>query len=158
DYICWAAAEALGKIGGPAVDPLIAALDDPNTAVRTLAARTLGQIGVQAIGPLADTLRRSTTVMREAAGEALSNIRAEKAVQPLLAGLSDRNESVRDKAARALVNIGKVAVPGLLQLLNQVSQGEIRQRAMWALERLGAEPLTETYIRPVAHGKWKDVG
>jgi HEAT repeat protein len=158
DYICWAAAEALGKIGGPAVDPLIAALDDPNTAVRTLAARTLGQIGVQAIGPLADTLRRSTTVMREAAVEALSNIRDEKAVQHLLAALSDRNESVRDKAARALVNIGKVAVPGLLQLLNQVSQGEIRQRAMWALERLGAEPLTETYIRPVAHGKWKDVG
>jgi HEAT repeat protein len=157
DYICWTAADALGQLGTPAVAPLIAALRDANTNVRTAAARALGKIGVQALPPLAETLRHPSVMMRLAAVEALANIHTEQSASHLLTALNDREDSVRDKAARALVQVGKTAVPGLLQTLNQLPGGAVRQRALWALERLGAEPLTETYVRPVIHGKWKDV-
>lgn len=157
EYIREAAAEALGNLGTSAVGTLIEALRDPDTTVRGAAIRALGHVGPPALPALADTLREPSRFIREAAAEALGHIRDERTVPVLIHALSDWDDNVRDKAARALVHVGKVAVPGLLQALNELEAGAVRQRALWALERLGAEPLTETYLRPLGLGKWKDV-
>jgi len=69
------AALALGKIGKPAVEPLIAALKDKDSRVRYSAAWALGKIGDK------------------------------RAVEPLIAALKDKDSTVRRDAAWALTKI-----------------------------------------------------
>jgi len=156
DYIRWAAGDALARIGKPAVEPLITALRDPLPTARDQAIRALGQIGAVAIPPLVQALRSPLRLVRETAATALGGIAAEESVTALLRALEDRELGVRDHATQALIKVGKLAVPGLLHVLSH-AKPDVRQRAGAALEKLGREPMTETYIRPIAHGKWKDM-
>jgi len=67
-----AAAEDLAKIGGPAVAPLICALDDRISYVRALAAHALGNIGdPRALNPLRKALQDKDSNVRKEAKEAL---------------------------------------------------------------------------------------
>lgn len=94
--------DALARIGGDAVDPLIAALSDAEPAVRTAAAKALA-----AIGP--DASRATPALMR---------------------ALDDRDERVRVAAARALGQIGPAAheaIPALLQVLREEAVRERRE-------------------------------
>lgn len=81
--IRWKAAEALARIGPPAVEPLIRALGHPDEDVRWKAAVTLGEIG-------------------DARG-----------IVPLTGLLSDEDRFVRSRAAYALGLIGPPAIPAL---------------------------------------------
>jgi HEAT repeat protein len=155
EYIRWAAADALAQLGEPAVEPLVALLRDPNPVMRDVAIRTLGKIGPAAVPGLSSALKNPLKAMRETAADALGGIHHERAVPPLLEALADKELTVREKAARALVSVGTKAVPSLFAALNH-GNPEVKKRAAWALEKLGQEPMTETYIRPIAHGKWKD--
>lgn len=87
-----AAADALGRIGQPAVQPLCEALVDPNATVRLQACKALAYMGAE----------------------------ASNAVPSLIHTLNDPEESVRIQAANALGQIGapaKDAVPPLMQML-----------------------------------------
>ena len=65
-------AEALGKIGRPAVEPLIAALKDRNSDVRRYAAWALGEIGdARVVVPLIGALKDEDPWVREEATGAL---------------------------------------------------------------------------------------
>jgi len=87
--IRWKAAEALAKIGEPAVPSLIAALDHPDEGVRWKAAITLGEIGDQ------------------------------RGIIPLIGLLSDKDRFVRSRAAYALGLIGSPAIPALSEMLKE---------------------------------------
>ena len=87
--IRWKAAEALAKIGEPAVPSLIAALDHPDEGVRWKAAITLGEIGDQ------------------------------RGIIPLISLLSDTDRFVRSRAAYALGLIGSPAIPALSETLEE---------------------------------------
>jgi HEAT repeat protein len=87
--IRWKAAEALGKIGKPAVPALIAVLDHPDEGVRWKAAITLGEIG------------------------------DERGIAPLIGLLSDRDRFVRSRAAFALARIGSPAIPVLADTFDE---------------------------------------
>jgi HEAT repeat protein len=156
EYLRWAAAEALAKFGSLAVSPLVAAMNDPDPNLHEVAARTLGKIGLAALPPLAQSLRHPQKRVRQAAAEAIGSIANERAAELLIPVLADQERTVREKAAQALVHIGKPAVPRLLKAADH-SDAEIRKWALYALEKIGREPMTETYIRPVGHGKWKDM-
>ena len=98
------AAEALGTIGTPAVEPLIAALKNKDAEVRWRVVESLGKIkDPNAVEPLIAALRgdRDERVRREAA-EALADIRDPRAVEPLIAALKDREWDVRANSARGL--------------------------------------------------------
>jgi HEAT repeat protein len=155
EYIRWAAADALAQIGEKAVEPLVGLLRDPNPTTRDVAIRTLGKIGPAAVPGLSSALKNPMKAMRETAADALGGIHHERAVPPLLEALADKELTVRERAARALVGVGTPAVASLFKALNH-DNAEVKKRAAWALEQLGQEPMTETYIRPIAHGKWKD--
>ena len=72
------AAEALGKIGEPAVDSLIRALQHEKAFVRMQAAEALGKIGdVRAVEPLTQALEDEYWGVKNAAEQALENIRGE---------------------------------------------------------------------------------
>ena len=67
-----AADGALGQIGPPAVEPLIAALGDADEGVRKAAAEALGQIGdARAVEPLIGALKGRDDRVRKAAAGAL---------------------------------------------------------------------------------------
>ena len=61
----------------------------------------------------------------------------EAAVSPLLNALHSEHEAIREGAALVLANIGKPALPGLLQAA-QSSIPEIAWRARWALSHMSA--------------------
>ncbi|NVO65897.1 HEAT repeat domain-containing protein [Methanofollis tationis] len=68
----WGAADALGRIGDErAVEPLIAAMKDPDPRVRKKAAWALGQIGdIRGQRPLLEAIRDEDDDVREIASEA----------------------------------------------------------------------------------------
>jgi HEAT repeat protein len=85
----WKAAEALSKIGAPAVDGLIEALQHHDDDVRWKAAIALGEIGDP------------------------------RGVEPLIALLCDKDRFVKSRAAYALGLIGEMAVDPLIHALRE---------------------------------------
>ncbi|MDP3012079.1 MAG: HEAT repeat domain-containing protein, partial [Candidatus Hydromicrobium sp.] len=86
------AAEALSKIGLPAVEPLIAALKDNDWDVRKVAAEALGEIGDSlAVESLIAALKDKDRDVHYNAAVALGKIRDIRAVEPLIAALKDKN-------------------------------------------------------------------
>ena len=136
------AAEALGKIGTPAVQPLVNTLRVQDSWVWVRAVRALGEIGTPAVEPLLIALKDddSSARLRSGAANALGGIGDARAVEPLLIALKDDEMSVRLRAAEALGKIGDArAVEPLLIALKDDSEG-VRQKAASALKNLGVQP------------------
>ena len=104
----WKAAEALSKLGTPAVAGLISALQHDDDDVRWKAAIALGEIGdPQAIPSLINVLCDEDRFVRSRAAYALSMI-GEAAVDPLIHALREGDGNLRWGAAIAL---GKIQNP-----------------------------------------------
>jgi HEAT repeat protein len=103
------AAEALGRLGRPAVEPLLACLDENDATVKGLAAETLGKIqDARAIGPLVDHLAKlsgeeigENVNGRDAVIAALTKF-GPPAIAPLVAHLQDKDLAVRKNVAETL--------------------------------------------------------
>jgi len=144
------AADALVKIGRPAVKSLIKALKDKNEEVRKNAVRALGEIkDSRAVKPLIAALNDEDKDFREIVAEALGRMEDHRVVEPLISILhnQDEDENVRWEAAASL---GKIkdprAVEPLINALRDKSR-DIRSIAAAALgeinDDLGLEPLIE---------------
>jgi HEAT repeat protein len=147
-----AAAEALVKIGAPAVEPLIAALKDEVERVRKAAAETLVKIGAPAVEPLIAAWRDSSNWhVRQAAVGALGQIGDARAVKPLIGALKNRDEYMRKAAAWALGQIGdpRAVEPLIAALKDEVEW--VRKAAAWALVKIGA-PAVEPLIAALKDG------
>jgi HEAT repeat protein len=102
------AANALAKIGKPAVEPLIVALKNENPFVRRNAAEALGEIkDASAVKPLVDALKDDDLIVRRDAAKALGKIKDFTAEEPLTSALKDESPAVRRNAAIALREMGK---------------------------------------------------
>jgi HEAT repeat protein len=114
DITAWLdAAEALARIGEPAVGPLITALADENWIVRASSAEALGQLGdPRAVMPLIAALSDTELQVRIDATVALGKIRDPSAIDAVAARLNDpaEDELVRSAAARALGQLVRGAV------------------------------------------------
>jgi HEAT repeat protein len=83
---------ALGKIGKPAVDKLIASLNDSRGHVRCNAIMSLGLIGdARAGGPLAGLLANADREVRRDAAKALGALGDRAAVETLIRAATDRD-------------------------------------------------------------------
>jgi len=101
------AALALGRTGeGSAVLPLAGALADESAFVAGVAADALSMIGEPAIEVLAGRIEDKSSHVRLLAVRALSRIRSEKAIAPLLAVQEDPSYLVRYYAREALEALG----------------------------------------------------
>jgi|GEM_PF-986014 len=101
------AAEALGNLkDARAVDPLIHALSDQNWQVPYRAAKALGNLGESAVEPLLAALNADDKEVRAGAAKALGNLKDARAIEPLIATLSDAVESVAYEGAKALDELG----------------------------------------------------
>jgi HEAT repeat protein len=165
-----AAAAALGEIGdAQAIEPLIGSLKDLRTCVP--AAEALARIGAPAVPPLVATLGDPNEVVRNAAVQALLVQIGGPAVKPLVAALGDARAGMREAAANALdrlawtpgsgeagaaywaargrwelcVQIGVLAVAPLVVAARTWEPSDSRVAAAWALgiiaDPLAVEPL-----------------
>jgi len=99
-------AKALGKIGTPAVKPLITALKEKDKEVRMYAAMVLGVIrDTLAVEPLVSTLKDQEKDVRTAALLALGDIKDTRAVEPIMETLRNGDSDIQRNAAEAMKKI-----------------------------------------------------
>jgi HEAT repeat protein len=136
------AGDALGRIGKPAVPPLIRALKSSDPSVRAWAAYAVRKVGPEArdaMPALAGLLRDDRTAA--AAAQSLSVMGA-PAVPALLEGLRNGSPLLREKAASALGDIGlgaETALPELRKLAEDDEPSAIRKAAKEAIGKIAAE-------------------
>jgi HEAT repeat protein len=136
------AAEALSRIGEPAVGPLLAALASGVPAARANAAFALGEIDprerrAEVLARLMQALKDEEPSVRRECAKALGEIGDAEAVPGLLAAVRDKAAPVRASAAWALGEIGdKRAVEPLVRTLWD-EDAEVRSQAAWGLGELG---------------------
>ena len=98
-----------------AVEPLLAWLDYPNSALLRSVTTALGNIGNErALEPLIARLEDQEADVRGAAAEALGNIGNERSVEPLIAKLNDPMIEISVAVAEALGRIGSERAVELL--------------------------------------------
>jgi HEAT repeats len=137
------AEKALGEVGKPAVDPLLAALKDKSEDVRKSSAVALGYIGdSRAMGPLVNRLRdtEESVLVRFVASRALGKL-GKPAVKPLLKLLKNSKEPyVRSQATQALGLTGAPEAVEILEKLLSDKDKDVVRQARHALEVLDRHP------------------
>jgi HEAT repeat protein len=139
--IRWKAAEALSKIGAPAVDALIGALLHHDDDVRWKAAIALGEIGdPRAVEPLIALLCDEDRFVKSRAAHALGLI-GDAAVDPLIRALREGDGNLRWGAAIALGKIRDTrAIEPLIRALADKYEN-VRAEAATSLAGIGKPAL-----------------
>lgn len=104
------AANALSKIGEPAVSPLVGAferaLEERNGNVERLAEKALKEMrDPRAVEPLIAALKNENWHIRHVAAESLEELNNQHAIESLIDALADENSLVRSSAKSALVSM-----------------------------------------------------
>jgi hypothetical protein len=124
----------LAGLGEDAVEPLMAALDDPATQRAVIPA--LGAVGDRrAVPELASLLFDEDPVIRVRAAEALGAIRDPQATEALLRATGDEDAAVRDAAQVALDALGNIGVILGVAALVQPILGRVEQLEQAFAER-----------------------
>jgi HEAT repeat protein len=131
--------QALIQIGVPVADGLIAALNHTNHEVQQAAFWALVKIGMPIMENLIAVLQDDNETIRRSCATALGHLGNPQAVIPLISLFNDVDWSVRRDAYKAVIKIGKPALPQLLAALTHES-GEVRWGAAGTLEALGWKP------------------
>ena len=98
----------MARMGQPAVDYLVLALDDKDVKVRIAAIKALADIAdPRAMRYLVNIVRDQDMTIRYAGAQALGNMRDEAAIEPLYELCRDDNCFVRTAAREAVVKILK---------------------------------------------------
>jgi HEAT repeat protein len=152
------AADALIKMGYPAVKSVGSLLSDPDVKLEQLAADMLGQIkSSRAVDPLINALQSSDEGVRNEAADSLGLIGDKRAVEPLLALLDGPSESPRADAAQALGNIADSrAVSPLIAALKD-RQPDVRRAAAQALGKIDDPQAIATLGQALRDKNWEIV-
>lgn len=136
--------EHMGQTDPPSVEPLIAALGDPDESARQDAVRALGDTAdPRATEPLIAVLGDPVERVRYLAAIALGKIGDRRAAGPLVAMLQAPSDSERRFAAVAL---GKIGDPEMIEPLSGLlddPEPVVRNAATASLRQLGADPQAD---------------
>lgn len=141
------ATRVLGRIGEPAVEPLIAAISVPQQPLTLELGEALEQIGGPAVEPLVEALIDDEHPC-PAALEVLGWIGDARAVEPIVKLLRAKTtpEPLRSRATEALRRLGAAAVEPLIGVMNDAPD-DVKLHAIAALGSLhdarAVEPLME---------------
>ena len=143
-YSRQAATKALGLIGDArAVDPLLAALKDPDYSVRRDAVTALANLGAKAEAQLISVLGDPNLEVREAAAITLGKIKDPRAIEPLKTVAQDEEPRVREAAWKALAQIGWPPAHTRERVLRAVAFGDFKKAI--AEGASAVEPLAEVF-------------
>jgi HEAT repeat protein len=143
------AVKVLVRMDKAAVEPLLAALNDKNSAIRGRAAAALGQIGdARVVEPLLAALNDQDSAVRERAARALGRIGDARAVEPLLAALNDQ-----DRPERSCSEQKFPSVEPLLAALNDQGSSAVRRAAARALGQIGDARAVEPLLTMLKDGQ-----
>jgi HEAT repeat protein len=136
-----AAAEVLGRIGKPCVDPLLAGLKSPNKFFREGAVSALGATGVdEAVAAVlefgGEATVRADGAMMARLYEALGAGKNRRAFDALVDGLRSPAAGARAAAARALGALGDIRAVDALIEARTGADGDLGQAIVEALEVL----------------------
>jgi len=125
------------------IPALIQALRYNNFEVQTSAAQALGTLGSEGINELILALRDRDREVRLGIIEALSVIRDQRAVPPLIELLNDKSSEVRWETAIALGEIGGPDAPSPLKNALRDPDKYVRYGAASALSKTGWSPVSD---------------
>lgn len=149
-----AAARALGMTGDArAVEPLLAALRDPDGNTRYAAAQSLGHFGdARAVDPLIAALKDPDRNARRAAAQSLGKIGDARAIGPLVAAFADEDVQMPFAAAASLGEIHDARAVGPLVSVLADPAGDVTQRmaATVALGGIGDPSAVDPLIAALA--------
>lgn len=136
------AAEALGKIGTPAIKPLIAILkNEADQNVKWEASYALGKIGTPAVEPLIDLLKDGDPYVRRDTVYALGMIKDRRAITPLIDVLKDNQPIVRRETAKALGAFkDPLVIKSLIDILKD-NESNVRWEAAGSLRNIGSPAI-----------------
>jgi HEAT repeat protein len=149
------AANALRRIGAPAVPALTTALENENEGIRLLAVDTLGKMGAEQAGAkavvpvLIERLNDESETVQLSAISALGDTQSREAVPALVELVRSRSGLVRLRAIEALGRVGPGA-KGAVPLLSELTEAEnllIQTYSAEALNKIqggGAAVVEET--------------
>ncbi|MBR1368925.1 hypothetical protein RJ53_05145 [Methanocalculus chunghsingensis] len=127
-------AAELGKIGTPAVSPLMEELASGKTAARWRAVMGLARVGSPAVPALIDALKRDDEQLRTAAVWALAEIGDERCVDCLIENLNcSSSESCQALTAAALLRIHTPAAVAAVERKMQAADPEFQDTVSVAL-------------------------
>ena len=162
DLVRARAARSLGLMGEAALPALLEALQHRDKYVRreaTWALRKLGSASEATVQVLAKALRDSDRRVRMGAATALGVLgpEAEAAIPVLIQTLGDTNLVLCRLAAKALVHIGRAALPALSRAVRSKDRF-VRREATWAVgqiertsdQRVGLERADENSTHEAA--------
>ncbi|MEQ8221265.1 MAG: HEAT repeat domain-containing protein [Candidatus Eremiobacterota bacterium] len=149
DTVRLEAVKALGNTGDPrAVEPLVNRLYDKKQVVQSAAVRALGKIGEPSIEPLIKLLRTEHAFINFYVINSLAHV-GKPAIAPMIALLKDKDNTVREGAAKVLIRIGdNSAVEPLIEALKDDDR-YVRAYAITALGNIGDERAVEPISQSV---------
>ncbi|HEY6046284.1 MAG TPA: HEAT repeat domain-containing protein [Pyrinomonadaceae bacterium] len=153
--------DAFESMGEPAVDPLIAALVNPDQL--TNAAMALGRIkSSRAVSALILLLKDKEAYVRSAATDALGNIGDARAIEPIRPLLKDRDASVRASAVFALGELKDGVSVDEIAALIAGDDNDLKREIGTALSKIGSPRAIEHLMSaarnqdlPVVAGAYK---
>lgn len=155
----WRVVLTLEKIGTPAVEPLIAALSNPNEGIRWGAAITLGRIGdVRAAQSLANAVCDPNLNVALSAVESLGKI-GSAAVEPLIRLLQTLSwKAPHQRIIDAFKKIGPPAVEPLIIALSNTSDIYVRNTIIDTLGEIGDDRAIEPIVSILGKNCSSDFG
>jgi len=144
------AAGLLAEIGEPAMESLLALLEDKDAIVRAYSAGALGSIKSDRVVPsLIALLNDADPYVRRTAADALGRTGSSRAVQPLIEALEDPTRDMANAAVRAL---GQIKLPDVIPYLIKALDNaawKATDAAVQALGEMGAQeaigPLVQCF-------------
>ncbi|QJB56161.1 HEAT repeat domain-containing protein [Pseudodesulfovibrio sp. zrk46] len=129
-----------------AMDTLLGALGDFDTATRSIAAHGLALMGCTAARPLATKLADPSPMVQNAAGYALASMR-KAAIPALIDTLHSPDQYVRSKAAWLLGRMGHDALRAIPALINTLPADDDRVMHVVAeaIDQIGPDPATTSF-------------
>jgi HEAT repeat protein len=149
------AAGALGAIGQPAIQPLVVLLGDADLETRETAGQILVEIGADAIDPLIEALHDEQTGKRQRAATVLGEICDRRAVEPLTLALADPMAGVRQAAAKSLGEIGDPSAAGALAAALRDADQGVHRTAALALAEMKDPRAVQPLLPELRTARWQ---